>query len=76
MEATQVRKQLHDYIDNSNDNVVEALLSFLKANNNDIVKDELIDLDEYNDDIDAAMTEFKKGNFTSHEDVKKELQLL
>jgi hypothetical protein len=76
MEATQIRKQLHDYIDNSNDNVVEALLSFLKAKNDNLFTDESIDLDEYNADIDAALMEFKNGNYTSHEDVKKEVQLI
>jgi hypothetical protein len=75
MEATQIRKQLHQYIDKSNDNIVEALLSFFKTFNKDVA-DEYIDLDEYNDDIDTAMVEFRKGNFTSHEDVKKELSLL
>jgi predicted transcriptional regulator len=70
MEATQVRKQLHDYIDNSNDNVVEALLSFLKAKNEDIFTDESVDLDEYNADIENAMKEIDKGNFYTENEVE------
>jgi hypothetical protein len=70
MEAKQVRKQLHDYIDNSNDNVVEALLSFLKAKNEDIFTDESVDLDEYNADIENAMKEIDKGNFYTENEVE------
>jgi hypothetical protein len=70
MEATQVRKQLHDYIDNSNDNVVEALLSFLKAKNEDILIDESIDLDEYNAEIENAMKEIDNGNFHTENEVE------
>lgn len=76
MEATIIRKELHDYIDNSSDNVVETLLQFLKAKSNYIVEEDSVDLGEYNIDIDIAMDEFAKGNYTSHEDVKQALKLL
>ena len=42
-----------------------------QLNNNHLI--EVIDLDEYNIDIDAAMIEMDNGEYISHEEVRKML---
>ena len=71
MSNIDIRKGLHQYIDNSTDDIIAAVYAMLKTYNSEHNAD--IDIQEYNNDIDAAMMEMDNGEFTSHESAKKSL---
>ena len=71
MSSIEIRKELHNYIDNSTDDIIAAVYALLKTYNND--NNETIDMKEYNSDIEEAMKEMDNGNFISHNEVKKML---
>ena len=71
MSTIDIRKELHNYIDNSTDDIIAAVYAMLKTYNND--HSEAVDIQEYNNDIDEAMKEIDNGEFDSHEAVKKSL---
>ena len=71
MSNIEIRKELHNYIDNSTDDIIAAVYALLKTYNND--NNELVDLAEYNNDIDEAMKEMDKGDFITHNNVKKSI---
>ena len=71
MSNIDIRKELHQYIDTSTDDIIAAVYAMLKTYNSEPGED--IDIQEYNNDIDAAMKEMDKGEFTSHESAKKSL---
>lgn len=71
MSTIDIRKELHNYIDNSTDDIIAAVYAMLKAYNSDHSED--VDKQEYNNDIDEAMKEMDNGVFDLHEDVKKAL---
>ena len=69
MSNIEIRKELHNYIDNSTDDIIAAVYALLKTYNND--NNELVDLAEYNNDIDRAIEEYKRGEVLPHEAVVK-----
>jgi hypothetical protein len=70
VDIIEKRKKLHEYIDNSNDEVVNNLYSYLQ-----IPKSSYADfLKNYNSEIDEAMARIDQGFFVSHEDVEKEAE--
>ena len=71
MSSIEIRKELHQYIDNSTDDIIAAVYALLKTYNSDDTVS--VDLEEYNSDIDEAMKEMDAGKFASHDDVKKSL---
>lgn len=71
MSIINIRKELHNYIDNSTDDIIAAVHAMLKTYNNDFSED--VDIAEYNNEIDKAMEAMDKGEFDLHEDVKKSL---
>ena len=71
MSTIDIRKELHQYIDNSTDDIITAVYAMLKTYNND--SNETVDIQEYNNDIDRAMKAMDNGEFDLHEDVKKAL---
>ena len=71
MSNIEIRKELHNYIDNSTDDIIAAVYALLKTYNND--NNEVVDMLEYNTDIDRAMKAIENGEFDLHEDVKKAL---
>lgn len=71
MSTLDIRKELHQYIDNSTDDIVAAVYAMLKTYNSEPGDD--IDVKEYNNDIDAAMKEIDGGEFSSHDSAKKSL---
>lgn len=71
MSTIDIRKELHNYIDNSTDDIIAAVYALLKTYNND--NNETVDIKEYNSDIEEAMKEMDSGEFDLHEDVKKSL---
>ena len=71
MTNIDIRKELHQYIDYSTDDIIAAVYAMLKTYNSEHTDD--IDIQEYNNDIDSAMKEMDKGEFISHDAVKKSL---
>ncbi|HET6255469.1 MAG TPA: hypothetical protein VFE32_15420 [Puia sp.] len=49
--------------------VVELLKTFMKSR-----KNERISVEQYNKDIDAAMEQIARGEYTTFEDLEKEMQ--
>lgn len=70
MSSIEIRAELHKYIDNSTDDIIAAVYAMLKTYNHD--NDEVVDIQEYNADIDRAMKAIDNGEFDLHDDVKKE----
>ena len=66
-----IRKELHQYIDNSTDDIIAAVYAMLKTYNSEQNTD--VDIQEYNNDINEGMKEIDNGEFTSHESAKKSL---
>lgn len=71
MSNIDIRKELHQYIDNSTDDIIAAVYAMLKTYNSEGKAE--IDVAEYNTDIDAAIKEIATGEFTTHEAAKKSL---
>jgi len=72
MSTIEIREELHKYIDSSEDEIIAAVFELFKSYNS-IPKENLDEIDKYNQEINDAMAEYNKGNYTLHEDVKKEL---
>lgn len=71
MSSIDIRKELHQYIDNSTDDIIAAVYAMLKTYNNNL--SEAVNLQEYNNDIDEAMKEMDSGKFVTHDGVRKSL---
>ncbi len=71
MSAVETREELHKLIEESDESIIRAVYALLKTYND--VLDTETDMDEYNRDIDEAMEEIKKGEFTTHEQAIKQL---
>lgn len=70
MNIIEKRRKLHEFIDNSNENIVDTLFSLIerqKISYTDFLKD-------YNKEIDEAMKKIDKRDFITHEDVEKEAE--
>ncbi len=73
MSTIEIRKELHQYIDNSTDNIVAAVFALFKTYNNGYAEAGT-DITTYNQEIDEAMAEINSGIFSSHDDIKKALR--
>lgn len=70
MSSIEIRKELHDYIDNSSDEIIASVFAMLKTYN-DIEKNKTEDLEEYNSEIENARKEIENGIYSTHEDAAK-----
>jgi predicted transcriptional regulator len=73
MGALVIREKLQEYIKTADDKKVKAIFTMLETEidttfNNSLKMSEK-EIDEYNKEIDEAMIEINKGNFTTHEEV-------
>jgi hypothetical protein len=69
MSTIAIREKLHQYIDNSEDDIINAVFALFKTYNN-TPKMNSEDIAEYNKDIDDAMAEIDKENFHTHSEVE------
>jgi predicted transcriptional regulator len=69
MSTIEIREKLHEYIDKSEDDIVNAVFALFKTYNNSS-KMSREEIGEYNKEIDEAMIEINNGNFTTHEEVE------
>lgn len=68
IDTSSIRENLHKYIDEAGDKKIEAIYTLLE--------DEIVDIDQYNKNIDDAEMEITRGDFYSHEQVKNTIQAL
>ncbi len=69
MSTLEIREKLHQYVDNSEDDIINAVFALFKTYNNSH-KMNSADIVEYNKEINEAMTEIDKGNFYTHTEVE------
>jgi hypothetical protein len=72
MATSQVRKELNTYLPLLSDRQQEILLDMIKNLLHIDKKEKHISIEQYNKELDIAMKEIDKGNFTSQSDVLKE----
>jgi hypothetical protein len=70
-----IDKEMYSYFTQLNDaekkSVVELLKTFMKGRKGQF---ERISIEQYNKDIDEAMEQASKGEYTTFEDLEKEMQ--
>ncbi len=69
MGTIEIREKLHEYIDNSTDDIVAAVFAFFKTYNR-IPKDEDLDIAEYNKELEEAMAEIDNDEFYTQSEVE------
>lgn len=70
MNIIEKKKKLHEFIDNSNENIVDTLFSIIESQKISYTNY----LKDYNKEIDEAMKKIDKGDFITHEEVEKEAE--
>lgn len=68
IDTSSIRESLHKYIDEAGDKKVKAIYTLLE--------DEIVDIHQYNKDIDDAENEIAGGEFYSQDQVKETIQAL
>ncbi len=69
MSIIEIREKLHEYVDNSEDDIINAVFALFKTYNNS-PKMNSKDILEYNKEIDEAMKEIDKGKLFTHNEVE------
>ena len=69
MKTIELRKRVHEIIDASDDEIIQAVYTLLQASQAENMPGETIE--KYNQELDEAEAEIDKGNFTTEEDLKK-----
>lgn len=69
MSTIEIREKLHQYVDNSEDDIINAVFALFKTYNNS-PKMNGDDINKYNKEIDDAMDEMNKGEYYTHDEVK------
>jgi DNA integrity scanning protein DisA with diadenylate cyclase activity len=74
--ASVIDKELIQYFikldDSQKKSLLEMIKSFLKSSDDNL---ERVTLEQYNSDLDEAMNRINIGEFTTFEDLEKEMQL-
>lgn len=69
MSTIEIREKLHQYVDNSEDDIINAVFALFKTYNNS-PRMNTEDIAEYNKEIDEAMAEIDNGDFYTHNEVE------
>ena len=72
MQKAELRKRIHEIIDASDDEVVRAVYMLLQGNNAENIWKESIE--KYNEELDDAEAAIDKGQFITHQDLKKQVR--
>jgi hypothetical protein len=72
MSTTQVKKELSTYLPLLSNRQQEILLDMVKNILHIDKKEKHITIEQYNKELDIAMKQIDKGNFSTHADVVKE----
>lgn len=70
MNIIEKRRKLHEFIDNSNENIADTLFSIIQSQKISYTNY----LKDYNKEIDETMKKIDKGDFITHEEVEKEAE--
>ncbi len=70
MGATQIRKELHHFIDSGDTKLIKLLYAVAK----EYTGDERISLEQYNEELDKSEAEIDRGEFLTHEEAVKEIR--
>ena len=71
--AQVLEKELHKYWDLLDTPQKKSIISMIKSFLHPVEKDSHISIEQYNKEIDDAMTKMDKGEFITHEDVMNEI---
>lgn len=72
MQKATLKKRVHELIDPNDDEIISAIYILLQVNNVENIRKESIE--KYNDELDNAEAAIDKGQFITHEDLKKEVK--
>lgn len=72
MKSRELKKRVHELIDASDDEIIRAVYTLLRANNTGNIPGESIK--RYNQELEDAGAEIDKGDFITHEDLKMEVK--
>ncbi|MBC7511664.1 MAG: hypothetical protein H7320_23410 [Ferruginibacter sp.] len=72
MQKATLKKRVHELIDANDDEIISAIYILLQVNNVENIRKESIE--KYNDELDNAEAAIDKGQFITHEDLKKEVK--
>ena len=79
MRTTEIRKEIHDYIDHADDRFLKLVYAMSKKYENSLIvgytsKGEPITKIELQERVKAASKRVKSGDFISHEELEKEVE--
>ena len=72
MDTSEIRKKVHEIVDESNDAIIYAVYAMLKAYN--IETETGTSIEQYNKELEEADNAISKGEFISQEDLEKEIK--
>ncbi len=70
MKSLELKKRVHEIIDASDDEIIRAVYTLLQASDTENILGE--NVEKYNQELEDAESEIDKGDFITHEDLKKE----
>jgi predicted transcriptional regulator len=71
MTTVAIRKKLHLFIDEIEEKKVKAIYTLFEE---EINQAERISIEQYNKELDEAENEFEKGEYITHEEMKKKIK--
>lgn len=71
MTTTAIRQKLHQFIDKIEEKKAKAIYTLFEQ---EIKQGERISVEQYNKEIDEAETEFKNGEYITHEAMVKKIK--
>ncbi len=79
MEATELKRRLIDYINNADEEVLKDIQALVENHEKDqvvayTVEGKPLNKQEFQKEIAEAEAEYEKGNFKTHEQLKKEVK--
>jgi predicted transcriptional regulator len=71
MSTADIRKKLHQYIDESEEKKIHAIYTLLE---DEITNGSRISIEQYNKEIEEAEAEIDRGEYITHEELKKQIK--
>jgi hypothetical protein len=72
MSTIEIRKKVHEFIDESDDNIINAVYALLKAYHNESAPN--VSIEQYNKELNEAEARIDKGEFITQEELEKEIK--
>lgn len=77
MDTSKIRKELHQYIDKGDDRflrIIHAIATTYESDEDYILPGSPMDVENYRTRIRKAQARVKAGNYTTQEDLEKEME--